>query len=294
MSFRNKLNLFAVYFRYYIFPALLTLGAIVGAIYFGNSYLDNLPTPTQVAVGSQTFTPQPSLTLTQSFVSTEIFTPISTPTEIFTPTVTSLPTEITDAKGAKMVLVPAGKFIMGSDNGKADEKPSDLVDIATFYIDKYEITNRQFTLFLNDIATEISVTGGEKVYFHGHFMYYLHIPPRWEDPSFNRQDKISWNGGVKYTLIQKYEDQPVEYVTWFGAKEYCEWRDARLPTEAEWEKAARGSDGRTYPWGEEIDKTFANYMSGDIRQDKTTAIGSYESGKVLMAHMIWLVILLNG
>ena len=128
----------------------------------------------------------------------------------------SLPENIIDEKDrAPMVLVPAGEFLMGSDkldwNVKKNERPHRLIHLDGFYINKYPVTNRQYVKFVN--ATK-------------------HRKPRfWRDPQVNGPD------------------QPVIGVTWTDARSYSEWAGKRLCTEAEWEKAARGTDGRLYPWG---------------------------------------------
>ena len=161
-----------------------------------------------------------------------------------------------------MVLVPAGEFTMGR-SAKAeftgcqernqdcqlsafmDEEPIHHVVLDAFSIDKTEVTNALYKACEDQGACN---------------------PP--QESSSNTQSSYYGN--------PTFDDYPVIYVTWDQARTYCEWRGARLPTEAEWEKAARGTDGRTYPWGEKIDETFANfnYSVGD-----TTAVGSYENGK---------------
>lgn len=164
--------------------------------------------------------------------------PVSTPTKTLTPTPTVLPSTMTDSKGVQMVLVQEGVFTMGSDNGDSDEQPAHQVLLDAYYIDKHEVTN---TLY------RVCVAAGKCA-----------LPTKTE----------------KYNDPQ-YEQHPVVYVNWDMAKTYCEWRAARLPSEAEWEKAARGTDSRTYPWGEEIDETYANYKSGN---GNTVAVGSYPKG----------------
>jgi formylglycine-generating enzyme required for sulfatase activity len=114
-----------------------------------------------------------------------------------------------------------------------------------FFIDKYEVTNVMYKACVEDNKCE---------------------PPK---------DTSSWTR-TGYFDNSNYDNYPVIYVTWSMAKTYCEWRQARLPSEAEWEKAARGTDQRIYPWGAEIDATFANY--GESVGD-TTPVGSYEKGK---------------
>ena len=137
---------------------------------------------------------------------------------------TPLAAEITDPKNAVMVLVPEGDFVMGSDNGDEDERPVHTVYLDEFYIDKYEVTNSDYRVCVVDGVCK---------------------PP---------QDMTNYNN-------PKYENHPVVYVDWEMARTYCDWRDAQLPTEAQWEKAARGMDARTYPWGEGIACSQANYLS---------------------------------
>ncbi len=156
-----------------------------------------------------------------------------------------LPAEITDAKNVSMVLVPAGKFLMGSDEFEDSEKPSHTVDMPAYYIDKYEATNK----FYKDC-----VDAG------------WCIPPV----------KSSSATRPSYFGNPEFSDYPVGYINWNMAKSYCEWRGVRLPTEAEWEKAARGSGGSVYPWGNALNCDYANYQG--CNKD-TTKMGSYESGK---------------
>ena len=112
-----------------------------------------------------------------------------------------------------MLAVVAGDFLMGTNRGFGPEGPAHVVYLSAFYIDKYEVTNAQFRAYAR--AAGVS------------------LPPENLNPLFSD------------------DRQPVVGVTWTEAGAYCRWRGGRLPTEAQWEKAARGTDGRTYPWGEE-------------------------------------------
>ena len=143
-----------------------------------------------------------------------------------------------------MVYVPEGSFTMGSKNGRPDESPVHTVTLDTFWIDQTEVTNARYALCVQ--------TG------------------RCQAPLFDRSNSHSSYYGNSY-----YADFPVIYVNWDQANAYCVWAEARLPSEAEWEKAAKGTDGRTYPWGTGIDKSHTNYNQeiGD-----TTKVGSYASG----------------
>ena len=156
----------------------------------------------------------------------------------------------------EMVLIPAGPFIMGSNRGDISEQPAHTVSLNAFYIDKFEVTIAQYVDFLN--AT--SKTTDDQ----GRLLIAL------EDVPIIRQTEE----GYEWTFSPSSR-QPITHVSWYGARAYCQWAGLRLPTEAEWEKAARGPDDRTYPWGEGIDDTKANYLGG-IR--RAAVVGSYPDG----------------
>ena len=148
-----------------------------------------------------------------------------------------------------MVLIPAGEFQMGS-NESEDEKPVHTVYIDDFYMDKYEVTNAQYQIFLdaNPLWQKRQI---EKIYHDGD---YLEL----------------WDGN-NYPLGKGAH--PVTHVSWYAAMAYAKWIGKRLPTEAEWEKAARGGlVGKKYPWGDSISSTRANYSKyvGD-----TAVVGKY-------------------
>ena len=159
-----------------------------------------------------------------------------------------------------MLYVPAGNFIMGHNEFDIDERPAHEVYLDGFWIDKYPVTNAKYTNFLNeyvkkypgqesDISRFIDLTGGTS--------------------------QIEWVAGI-YSVINGFENFPVVNVTWIGANAYCQFYDKRLPTEAEWEKAARGTDERIYAWGDSVDSFHANYWSsGDPFEDNTTPVGFY-------------------
>jgi len=150
---------------------------------------------------------------------------------------------LTGQDGAPMVLVPAGEFTMGSDEGDDDEQPVHRVVLDSFYLDTFEVTNRRFAKFVAAIQSE---------------------PP--------------WGFADQATPVV-YAEQPVRWVNWLEATGYCLWAGKRLPTEAEWEKAARGPDGRPYPWGNEP-PTAAHAVFGLKEGDETVSpIGNRHQGR---------------
>lgn len=132
------------------------------------------------------------------------------------------PPTLTGKDGGTMVLVPGGAFVMGSGEGRDDETPPRTINVAPFYIDKLEVTNAQYLRFVTETGTK---------------------PP------------LNW-GGPK--PAEKAMQLPVTDVSWFDAMRYAAWAGKRLPTETEWEKAARGKDGRRFPWGNEDNPAARN------------------------------------
>ncbi len=151
-----------------------------------------------------------------------------------------LPREKTGKDGAIMVLIPAGEFIMGSDTDGTDERPAHKIYLDAFYIDKYEVTNAQYKKFMD--ATKYKE------------------PKNWRNENFNAPN------------------QPIVGISWNDAKAYAEWAGKRLPTEAEWEKSARGGlVGKKYPWGDTLDRSDANYagIGGLDKWEWTAPVGSF-------------------
>lgn len=155
-----------------------------------------------------------------------------------------------------MVRIPAGPFIMGSDTGPEDERPAHEVALAAYGIDRFPVTNAGFAEFLN-VVGYVNVKG-ERVFDVG-------------DP-----DARIRQAGGRWTADRGYEHHPVVEVSWAGARDYCAWRGKRLPTEAEWEKAARGTDARHYPWGNTPpDRARARFGAG---WNETAPVNSHPAG----------------
>ena len=184
-------------------------------------------------------------------------TPTWTGTEIMQATLTSLPLYIADEKGVPMAYVPAGAFLMGSDQGSADERPIHSVHLDAFYMDQFEVTNG-----LYKACVDAKVCQRVKKSSATRSRYY-------DDPHF-----------VRF---------PVLFVNWTMAQTYCEWRGARLPTEAEWEKAARGTTSFIYPWGDHVSCNLANYGNclGDTSGALIYDLGESQFGVYNMAGNVW-------
>jgi formylglycine-generating enzyme required for sulfatase activity len=181
------------------------------------------------------------------------------------------PETIEDDFGVSMALVPAGSFEMGSAEGEEDEQPVHTVWLDDFFIDQFEITNAQYAECLDAGACQ----------------------PTTDTTAF----ASSYSRRIYYGSTE-YANYPVIYATWYEAQEYCEWRGARLPTEAEWEKAARGGlEGKKYPWGDEAPVCKAGAENGakfdddDACDDTDTApVGTYGPngfGLYDMAGNVW-------
>ncbi len=174
-------------------------------------------------------------------------------------------TTMTSAKdGMVRLYVPAGNFMMGSDKDDRmagpDEFPQHQVYLDAFWIDQTEVTNAMFAAFLNE-------AGNQEV--DGKTWLNMHVT----DP------KIIQEAGL-WQPQAGFENHPVVNVTWDGAQAYCEWAGRRLPTEAEWEKAARGTEGAMYPWGDGAPACeLTNFDGADCTLRHTTPAGSYPKGQ---------------
>jgi len=159
------------------------------------------------------------------------------------------PARISASDGMAEVFIPAGEFLMGSSASDPDayggEGPLHRVYLDSFWIDRTDVTNGMYARCVQQGACQ---------------------PPD-RSSSYTRGD---------YYEDPAYAGYPVIFVTWFDAAAYCFWAGGKLPTEAQWEKAARGNDGRTYPWGSATpDRTLLNY---NVQTGDTTPVGAYPAG----------------
>ena len=146
----------------------------------------------------------------------------------------------------EMVTIPAGPFVRGTTNGGFDEQPQRTLALETFSIDRYEVTNHQYQQF-------VLATGHRKA-----------------GPPSRYAKSISKMRGP---------NQPVVYVSWDDANEYCRWKGKRLPTEAEWEKAMRGTDARLWPWGNQEKPNGANWARVQDGHEVSARVGSFSTDK---------------
>ncbi|MCX6032853.1 MAG: SUMF1/EgtB/PvdO family nonheme iron enzyme [Chloroflexi bacterium] len=214
------------------------------------------PAPTVTPALTATPRPEPTKTLTAAL-----------PTKASEPIKSSVPgiasTMVSDKDGMTLVYVPAGEFTMGAADGDSEasdnEKPQHKVYLDAYWIDRTEVTNARYRQCVAAGACQ---------------------PPS----ASKTHTRASYYGNAEY------DNYPVIYVAWDAAQKYCQWAGRRLPTEAEWEKAARGTDGRKYPWGDAApENQRANFNNN---KDDTTAVGGYPSGAspygaVDMAGNVW-------
>lgn len=166
-------------------------------------------------------------------------------------------------KGGPMAYIPAGEFMMGCNEAvdnqcEAGEKPYHRVYLDAYYIDKFEVTVDQYAQCVKSKkCSDFHLTGME-----------------WPDHSFTESDLCNWGKSNR-------GNHPVNCMDWSQAKEYCEWVGKRLPTEAEWEKAARGTDGRKYPWGNQTatcDYAVMSERGNGCGRNSTWPVGSKPKG----------------
>ncbi len=228
-------------------------------------------TNTSSPTSSPTKISAPTLTLTLETIATD--TQIQTPSATPRPTLALGATKISAVDGMVLVYIPAGEFLMGSTDAAPgadyDELPQHAVYLDAYWIDQIVITNERYAAFLNEMGSEIEAratwldAGGEGILLY--------------------QQAGVWQP------FQGYGDYPVVEVTWYGAWAYCEWACGHLPTEAEWEKAARSTDSRLYPWGDEIDCDHAQYANcgGGLLPANSKPAGASPYGVLGLAGNVW-------
>jgi formylglycine-generating enzyme required for sulfatase activity len=177
--------------------------------------------------------------------------------------------------GSLMRLIPAGEFLMGSTREQIEaakamdkdgpqfpllhETPQFRASVPDFYIGVYTVTNEQFARFLSETTPNAEELQGWVTWLDG-------------------IAALTSNSGL-YEPRKGFEEHPAINVTWFGAEAYCKWAGLRLPYEIEWEKAARGDDGRIFPWGNEWDPERLCWWGSHYAKQTTSAVDAFAQGR---------------
>jgi formylglycine-generating enzyme required for sulfatase activity len=170
--------------------------------------------------------------------------------------------------GKEMVFIPGGTFTMGSNNGELTYQPEHRIEVADFYIDRWPVTNVEYKRFVDAVD---------------------HPVPNY-DVSWCDTEEYNWDP-VTRSYPEGKSDHPVVLVTWEDAMAYAGWAGKRLPTEAEWERAARGLNGHRYPWGNDFEPGYCNCV--EAGKDQTSSVGYYSpdgdsaEGVVDMVGNVW-------
>src|SRR5512138_1956601 len=199
----------------------------------------------------------PAVTMVVATTTVDVSAGATPPTATVIPTEEAMNARVSTIDGMPQVFIPAGKFRMGGMDARSapDERPAHTVSIHAFWMDQLEVTNAMYTLCIHSGTC---------------------TPPQ-SFKSLRRTD---------YFDNPEFKDYPVVYVTWGQANAFCEWAGGRLPSEAEWERAARGDDWRTFPWGEDkASGLLANYnmLVGDTSRAGTYPLGASPFGVLDMA-----------
>lgn len=166
-----------------------------------------------------------------------------------------------EKKENPLILIPGGTFTMGTDRRAPDEKPAHKVYLDAYYISKYEVTNAEYFEFWHSLqANNPKNTQEATQHTPENFTHLSHIGD-WPERA------------------TKFPNHPVVGVSWDDAKAYAEWKGMRLPTEAEWEKAARGYSDRTWPWGNAIEPYANTSDKNDGYENRIAPVGSFPKGK---------------
>jgi len=253
------------------------VGFVVAVVLFGCGSVDIQPAVSETAIPSRIPIPSP-LTFTPIATLEPV---LPTPTIAPTPTLDIGNTMSSPKDGMPLLYVPAGEFKMGSNNGGDDEKPVHAINLDAFWIDETEVTNAMFSEFIDKTGY---VTDAEKV---GKSWVY-------QEDSWQEVAGTDWAHPLgPASGISNIMNYPVVHVSWNDAKDYCEWVDRRLPTEAEWEKAASWDNEQgikyIYPWGNDFNGNLLNFCdkncsfswadrNSDDGYEFISPVGTYPAG----------------